>query len=392
MSRLGAFNRRSLRWLGIAVVVLGIGSVAALTYRGGAGEPAERSPPGTQPTSAGAALTVTTVRPMSVLWPETLTVSGAISAWQEASVSSEVSGASLVEVLVDVGDQVQKGQLLARFDAAPLEAAYAQQEAALNEALARLVEADANATRARQLRDTQAISEFDLIKANAAAQGAQAQVDSARARLHSQRLALDHTRVTAPDDGVVSARNAMLGSVAAPGTELFRLVRQNRLEWRAEVTAAKLGAVHVGQQAELHLADGSVVSGSVRQVAPVVDSDTRTAIAYVALEPGTTSVRPGMFASGRLQLGERVGMALPASAIVERDGFEYAFRLEGVDAPRAMQVKVTSGRRLDGNVEIVDGLSPQDDVVRSGGEFLSDGDTVRVVAPDAPPQEVGAAT
>lgn len=378
MSRFAAFHRRGLRWLVIAVAIAGIGGVAALTQRDAPDEPATMPPPVDH--ARGAALTVAAVRPAPVLWPDTLTASGAINPWQEAVVSSKVSGASLVEVLVDVGDQVEAGQLLARFDPAPLESACAEQQAALNEAIARLSEAEANASRARQLRGTQAISEFDLIKADTAAQAARAQVELARARLHGQQLALEHTRVTAPDAGVISVRSAMLGAVAGPGVELFRLVRQNRLEWHAEITAADLAAVRVGQQAHLYLGDGSEVTGSVRQIAPVVDSTSRTSIAYVALDPGTASVRAGMFASGKLLLGERVGLALPASAVVERDGYEYVFRLADGEPRRAMQVRVTSGRRLDGNVEILDGVAPQDDVVRSGGEFLRDGDIVRVVA------------
>jgi RND family efflux transporter MFP subunit len=364
-------------WRGLAIAVLGATTlgITVLAYQGDAGNIPEG--PAVAP-AVGAALTVTTVRPVSVLWPESLAVNGAISAWQEASVSSLVSGARLVDVLVDVGDEVEDGQLLARFDAAPLEAEYAQQQAAVAEAEARLEEADANASRALRLRETQAISEFDLIKASAALHGAQAQVELAKARLESQRLALGHTRVTAPDAGVITRRSAMLGAVAAPGVELFRLVRQNRLEWHAEITAANVGAVQPGQSVELQLVGGGSVSGTVRQIAPVVEADTRTAIAYVALDPAATGVRVGMYASGKVLLGQRVGIALPASAIVERDGYEYVFRLDTDDDPRAMQVKVTSGRRLDGHVEVLEGVSPGDDVVSSGGEFLSDGDRVRV--------------
>jgi HlyD family secretion protein len=379
MSRGARPWRRGWRGLAIAVACVAVVGIAALTWRGYAGNPSPQLSGASPAPEGGTALTVTAVRPTQVLWPEFLAVNGAISAWQEASVSSQVSGARLIDVLVDVGDQVEKGQLLARFDAAPLEADYAQQQAAVAEAEARFEEADANASRARQLRQTQAISEFDLIKATTALHGAEAQVTLAKARLESQRLALAHTRVTAPDAGVISLRNAMLGAVAAPGAELFRLVRQNRLEWRAEITAADLGAVHPGQAAELELVGGRPVAGTVRQLAPVVDADTRTGIAYVALDPAASGVRPGMFATGRLLLGERVGIALPASAIVERDGFEYVFRLDGAEQPLAMQIKVTSGRRLDGYVEILQGISASDHVVRSGGEFLRDGDRVRVV-------------
>lgn len=382
--------RRRLRWIGIALVVVAAGGAAALVYRDRGPAPAAQSTPAES--LAATALTVTTVRPVQVLWPEKLAVNGAITAWQEAVVSAEVSGVSLVEILVDVGDQVAQGQLLARYDSAPLEAAYAEQKAALDDARARLVEAEANVVRARQLRDTQAISEFDLIKATSAADAAHAQAALAEARLQTQTLALGHTRVTAPDAGVISLRSAMLGAVAVPGGELFRLVRGNRLEWQAEVTARSLAGLQPGQTAELRLPGGDVVSGTIRQVAPVVDAATRTGIAYVSLDPNAANVRAGMYASGNLLLGERVGMALPASAIVQRDGFEYVFRLDGGEQPRVLQTKVTSGRRLDGDVEILEGLSGNEEVVKSGGEFLSDGDRVRVVSDPAASRELGSAS
>lgn len=388
-----ASRRRRLRNVGMAavLVMVAIGGVTAVALRKAADEPAPG--PEVAPTDAatGAALTVSMVRPVTILWPRALTSNGAISAWQEAAVSAEIGGVQLVELLVDVGDQVARGQLLARFDAAPLEAEYAQQKAALAEALARLAEAQANADRATRLRETQALSEIDLIKATTAAQAAQAQVELARARLLSQKLALDHTRVVAPDNGVIASRSALLGAVAAPGTELFRLVRQNRLEWHAELTAAELALVRPGQQAEIRLPDGDTVSGAVRQVAPVLDVNSRTGIAFVALDAGDQRLRAGMFASGSIRLGERAGLALPASAIVQRDGYEYVFLLRAEDR-RVLQTKVTTGRRLEGQIEILDGLSEHAEVVASGGAFLSDGDRVRIVPRQNAPRDLGAAS
>jgi RND family efflux transporter MFP subunit len=382
---------RRMRWVAIVLVLVAAGGAAGLVYRDRVSLPAPEQDAGAE-ALAGTALTVTAVQPVQVLWPEKLAVNGAITPWQEAVVSAEVSGVSLLAVLVDVGDQVEKGQVLARFDAAPLEAAYAEQKAALDDAQARVMEAEANVVRARQLRETQAISEFDLIKATAAAQAAQAQAELARARLRSQQLALGHAEVTAPDDGVISERSAMLGAVAAPGVEMFRLVRQNRLEWQAQIMAGNLAVLSPGQSAELRLPGGEVVSGTIRQVAPVVDAGTRTGIAYVSLDPAAANVRAGMYASGSLLLGERVGMALPASAIIQRDGFEYVFRLDGGEDPRVLQTKVRSGRRLEGDVEILEGISRNDQVVKSGGEFLSDGDRVRVLPAPPPVRELGSAS
>jgi HlyD family secretion protein len=185
----------------------------------------------------------------------------------------------------------------------------------------------------------------------------------------------------APDDGVISSRKATLGMVAQPGTELFRLVRQNRLEWRAELTGAQLARVHIGDDASVRLADGSTATGRVRQVAPVLDENTRIGLAYVELDKGDASSKPparaGMYGTGTITLGVRSAMTLPADAIVLRDGHEYVFVL-GTDNHVAL-IKVGVGRRVGNGVEINDGLSGEERVVAAGAAFLNDSDFVRVV-------------
>jgi RND family efflux transporter MFP subunit len=333
------------------------------------------------PSGGAAALTVSLVAPTPVNWNENIVASGSISAWQEAVVSAEVSGLRISEVAVDVGDEVKKGDVLVRFDAATMQAAVAQQRAMVDEARARLEEAATLAKRAQQLRQSAAISEQDLIQSVSRAQAADAALQSARARLQASELNLRFTTVTAPDDGVISARNAMLGAVTGPGAELFRLVRQNRLEWRAELTGAQLLRITPGQSAELTLPDGSKAVGTVRQVAPVLDAKSRTGIVYVELDRvASPAARAGMFASGTLVSGERAGFALPASAVVLRDGHEMVFRLSADN--RVEGRKVETGRRQGSLVEVVSGIDSTERVVGSGAAFLNTGDPVRVV--DAP--------
>jgi HlyD family secretion protein len=333
--------------------------------------------------AAPSALTVSVVRPERVEWPEVVQASGSIAAWQEAIVGAEVSGLRLTELLVDIGDVVTKGQLLARFDDATVRAMVEQQQAAVAEAEANVAEARANAQRAERLGKTGALSEQDITQYVTRDRTAQAQLESARARLHSQRLALDYTRVVAPDDGIISGRKATLGSVAAPGTELFRLVRQNRLEWRAELSGVQLAQVQVGDAASVQLVDGTTAHGAVRQVAPVLDENTRIGIAYVeidrpALGVVTSSARAGMYGSGTITLGQRSALTVPSGAIVLRDGHEYVFVL-GTDG-RVALTKVSIGRRNGNEVEISDGLSGDQQIVAAGAGFLNDADHVRVVA------------
>jgi RND family efflux transporter MFP subunit len=366
-------GRRPLIIAGV-LVLLAIAGVAVSVLRG---SPAPSTVPVSGPVQDRASLTVALASPVFMSWQETMQVAGGIYAWQEASVGAEVSGLRLVEVNVDVGDQVRKGQLLARFDEATMLAAVNQQKAVLAQVEASAAEADANASRAAGLRKSGALSEQNIVQYETRAHVARAEVESARARLHSQELALSYTRVLAPDDGVISSRNAMLGSVAGPGTELFRLVRQNRIEWRAEVPAAQLARIQIGQIVSVELQDGTTVQGTVRQIAPMLNESTRVGIAYVELDHANSgSARPGMYANGTIALGERPALTVPASAIVLRDGHEYVFTVDANQ--QVVQNKVTIGRRSGGDVEIVSGLGTGMGVVTSGAPFLNDGDLVRV--------------
>ena len=369
--------------IGLAVVAALAVAAWALTRRPDAA-PAEAAAPAAAASAAKPALTVTTTRAASTDWPQTLEASGSVAAWQEASVGAEIGGFRLTEVLVNVGDRVRRGQVLARMSSDTVQADRAQIRAALAESEATLAEAGANAERARQLQTTGAISTQQINQYLTAEQTAKARVEAQRARLQAEDLRLAQTRVLAPDDGVISARAATVGAVAQPGTELFRLIRGGRLEWRAEVTATELPRLRPGMTARLLHADGSATLGKVRMVAPTIDPQTRNGLVYVdlpAAPAGGSPVRAGMFARGEFELGRTPALTLPQSAIALRDGFSYALRV-GPDA-RLTQVKLTLGRRQGERVEVLSGLKPDEAVVDTGVGFLGDGDLVRVVAPTA---------
>ena len=369
-------RRRLLVAGGVLLVIVAI--VAFFLLRGHGAAPPKVVVPLAPAATDRAALTVELATPKIAAWARTFKATGSISAWQDALVGAEVSGLRISQVLVDVGDQVRRGQLLARFDDSTMQAAVAQQRAAVAEAQANAAEADANAQRAAFLRKSGALSEQNIIQYETRARAVRAQVESAQARLRSAELALQYTRVTAPDDGVISSRNAMLGAVASPGAELFRLVRQNRIEWRAEVPASQLALISAGQAAQIQLQDGSSVQGVVRQVAPVLNETSRVGIAYVELDRARLGhARPGMYASGVITLGEQPALTVPSSAIVQRDGHEYVFTV-GPDA-RVLQNKVVVGRRIGADVEVQSGMSAGMQVVKSGAPFLNEGDVVRIV-------------
>lgn len=323
------------------------------------------------------ALTVTVTQAQRATLATAVAANGNVAAWQEASVGSEGAGWRLAEVRVNVGDVVKKGQVLATFAADMPQADLAQSRAGVAEAEAALAEASANAQRARELQTTGALSAQQINQYLTAERTAQARLDALRAAARVQQIRLSQTQVLAPDNGVISARNATVGAVVGAGQELFRLIRGGRLEWRAEVAATDLAQIKRGQTVRVTPSGGVPVTGQVRMVAPTVDPATRNGIVYVDLpQPG--AARAGMFARGEFETGSTPALTLPQTALLMRDGFAWVFKV-GADN-KVQQAKVSVGRRVGDRVEVTSGLDPAAKVVASGGGFLADGDLVRVVA------------
>jgi len=325
-------------------------------------------------------LTVTVTSPQSGSLTQKITANGSLAAWQEAIIGAEANGLKITEVRVNVGDRVQRGDVLAVLQADTLRAELAQAEAALAEANASAQEAKAQSDRARNLQQQGFFSNAQLSQTLAADASAQARVQSARAMVQLQTVRLSQTQVRAPDAGVISARQATVGSVVGAGTELFRLIRQGRIEWRAEVTATEIGRIRVGAPVQVKAASGQMLQGKVRMVSPSVDAQTRNAIVYVDLPSATGSARAGMYAQGEIALGQSQAITVPQTAVVVRDGFSYVYTV-GADQ-KVSQLKVQTGRQSGDRVEVLSGLKADARVVASGGAFLNHGDTVRVV--DAP--------
>ena len=331
------------------------------------------------------ALTVTTIRPSPASLPIQLAANGNVAAWQEAIIGSETGGYRVNEVRVNVGDVVKKGQVLAVFSGDSVNADVAQAKAALLETRANAAEATANAARARTLQSSGALSAQQISQYMTAEQTANARIAASQATLSAQQLRLKYTQVVAPDSGIISARTATVGSVVGVGTELFRMIRQGRLEWRAEVVAADLARIKPGMRAVVTAASGEKLTGKVRIIAPTIDAQTRSALVYVDLPTSLAPNAPfkaGMFASGQFDLGVSNAMTVPQQAVVVRDGFSYVFRLN--PDQRVSQLKVSTGRRLSDRIEVTAGIKNDDLVVVGGAGFLNDGDLVRNVVAAAP--------
>lgn len=340
------------------------------------------------------ALTVSLSKVQSASWTSTLAANGSVAAWQEAIIGTELNGVRLVELFVQVGEQVRRSQLLARFSSEILETEVAQQRAALADAEATLADAQSNARRALQLKESGAISAQQISQYATIRNTASARVSAARAGLQAASLRLRQARVLAPDDGVISSRSATLGAVAQSGQELFRFIRQGKLEWRAELTPEESNRISIGQSVTVFTADQHAIEGKVRMLAPTVDPQTRKALVYVDLlaapKENLQLIRAGMFARGEFALGESTAISVPASAVVLRDGYASVFIVDSKN--KVKQVRVKTGRTRQERVEIITGLAADTRVVDSGAGFLADGDTVRVVTPETGAPKVTSAT
>ena len=351
----------------VTVWIIGIASLSLLAGTGYAVMSHAKEKPVPAEGASAAALTITTARAEMRSHPRVIEASGPVTAWQEAIIGAEIGGQKLTAVMADVGDAVTKGQVLAEYNDATLRAEAAELKAAF-------AQADAARRRAVALKDPGAMSAQEI-------DNAEHQAAMAKARLDAKNLELRYTKITAPDDGVISARSATLGAVGAVGQELFRLIRQNRIEWRGELTSLQLNQAAVGQTVVLTLPDGSPAEAVIRQIAPSLNDQTRLATVYADISAGSAA-RAGMYAKGRIARDAIDALNVPAKAVVIRDGYAYVLKVAQPDQPETAVTlqKITTGSTSGNYTDVIEGLAEGDVVAVQGAGFLNDGDIVRIAA------------
>ncbi len=360
-----------------ALVIAGVGALAAAVVLprlpGSDGE--KQAAAQSANANRQAALTVTTfeLEPQEVR--HTITVDGSIYPWQEVIIAPEVGGYRVAEVNVDVGDRVQKGQELVRLSTALLEADVDSKQAMVKQREAELANAQSSLKRAKTLASRQAVSASDLDQLESQAKAAEAQLQSAKADLETAQLKLKYTHVTAPDDGIITSRTVTVGQVAQTGTEMLRLLRQSRVEWRGQIPEARLAELAQGQAVTVTTTDGAQYAGKIRVVAPTVTDQNRTGLVYVSL-PTDPRLRPGMFARGDIVVGQGRSLTLPLQSIVSSDGYSYAFVLRPNHTVERRRIE--TGAVFGDRIEVTSGLSAGEVVVAKGAGFLKDGDLVNV--------------
>ena len=320
-----------------------------------------------------ASVSVEVLTPENGSFSRVVAATGTVNARDELIIGSDASGVRLLEVMVDVGSRVQKGQLLARADDAQLQAQLAQQVAQVKQAQAENAQAIANLERAERLTDFFSVETVQTRRTSAAT--ASAKVDLAVAQLAELRVKIAQTRVLAPASGVISRKSATVGAVVQPGNELFRLIRDGELEWRAELPSHSIAQIQPGAVARIVLDNGDSLHSTVRMVAPTMDSGTRNGLVYVSLPKGV-SLKHGGYARGEILIDQAEALSVPEASVISRDGNAFVFTVS--QSSIAQLTHVAAGTRQRGRVEISAGLRPQDRIVGKGAGFVKDGDLVRV--------------
>lgn len=357
--------------------ILSLALAFTLAACGGHGEEAEKkADEGDRAGGTTVAVTTATLQNL----PRVVTASGSVSAWEEVPVGAETGGLTATAVLVDENSYVRQGQPLVRMNDALLQAQLRQQQAAVQTAEANASRDDAALSRAQELKQRGFLSQASLDTALANQRASQANLAAARASLSETRTRLSQATIRAPVSGLVVSRSVTRGQIIQPGTELFRIVRDGRLELDARVPETELALVRSGQSATVSSDQVGQTTGTVRIVTPEVDPETRLGVARIAISGG--GFRPGMFARARINVGAQPAVTVPTPSVLYRENRAGVYVLQPQNIVRFQPVTVIS--RTDARTA-VSGLQSGARVVVEGAGFLADGDRVTVAAATARP-------
>jgi len=366
-------NRLQNTWAGAAVLAL------TLTLAACGGEEKAKEAE-TRAGASGSSLTVTVQAAALRNLPRTITASGTISAWEEVPVGAETGGLTATAVYVDEGRYVRQGAPLVQLNDALLKAQLRQQQAAVQTAEANADRDQAALGRAQELKERGFLSQASLDTALANKRSSDANLAAARASLSETQTRLAQATIRAPVSGLVISRNVTRGQIVSPGTELFRIVRDGRLELDAQVPETELALVRAGQSAVISSDQVGETTGTVRIVTPEVDPQTRLGVARISLVGG--GFRPGMFARARIDAGANPSVTVPTAAVLYRENKPGVYILDAQSRARFRPVVIQTRAE---QWTAVDGVQPGARVIVQGAGFLGEGDRVRVATPSARP-------
>jgi HlyD family secretion protein len=361
-------RRRRLVIIGaiVAVVLLVIG-LALITGRGvtgGKGAAGSASP------QAGQIPTVTVVVPGRTQVGRIVTASGPLAAKRDQPIGIAGQGGRVVRVLVDAGQWVRAGQVLAIVDRSVQAQQAAQLAAQIEAAKAQAALAQSDYDRALALQGRGFISKAEIDSKKAARDAAYAQVRVAQAQLGATRAQINQLNVIAPVSGLILARSVEVGQIVSPGSgPLFRLAEGGQMEMRAQLAQQDLASVHVGMPTQVTpVGSDRNFTGTVWQVAPVIDPQSRLGEVRIAISYAP-AIKPGGFAEARIAAGETAAPMLPQSAVLSDENGNYVYVINGHNEVERRNIKI--GNVGDSGVTIAQGLSGSEAVVLSAGPFLN---------------------
>ncbi|URD60587.1 efflux RND transporter periplasmic adaptor subunit [Sphingomonas sp. KRR8] len=319
--------------------------------------------------------TVTVVVPGRTQVARVISATGALAARRDQPVGAAGTGGRVTAVLVDAGSWVNAGQTLATVDRSVQTQTAAQLAAAVDSARASAALAQSNYDRAASLVNRGFISKAELESRRAARDQAQAQIRVAQAQLGATRAGIGLLDIRAPTSGLVLQRNLEVGQVIGAGSQgLFRIAKGGEMEMRAQVSQQDLAALKVGMPASVTpIGAQRSVSGTIWQVAPVIDPQSRLGEVRIAI-PYSSDIRPGGFADARITSGATTAPILPQSAVLADEDGNYVYVVNAKNQVERRAVKI--GNVSEVGVSVIDGLNGTETVVLSAGPFLNPGQKI----------------
>jgi RND family efflux transporter MFP subunit len=366
---------RSRRRRQIIIAAAAVAALIVLALAMTMGRNATKQPAAGAQSGAGQVPTVTVVVPGKSSAGRMISTSGALAAKRDQPVGIAGSGGKVVRVLVDAGNWVRAGQVLAVVDRSVQTQQAAQLAAQVDAARANAALAQANYERALSLQGRGFVSKAEIDSKKATRDAAYAQVRVAQAQLAATRAEIGRLNITAPTSGLVLERNIEVGQIVSPGSgALFRLAEGGQMEMRAQLSQQDLPYVHVGMPATVTpIGSSQSYSGSVWQVAPVIDPQSRLGEVRISV-PYAPSMRPGGFAEVKITAGQTTAPRLPQSAVLSDEQGNYVYVVNGKN--EVERRGITIGSISDDGVTITAGLSGNEPVVLSAGPFLNPGQKV----------------
>ncbi len=318
---------------------------------------------------------VTVIVPGQSNVARTITASGALAARRDQPVGVAGEGGLVRAVMVDAGSWVRQGQVLATIDRSVQSQTAAQLGASVQVARADAALAQNEYDRSAALVGRGFVSKADLDRKKAARDSANARVRVAQAQLGSARAQIGRLDIRAPTSGLILSRSVEVGQIVSGGAGgLFRLAKGGEMEMRAQMSQQDLAGMRVGLPASVTpLGSTTSLSGSIWQVSPTIDPQTRLGEVRIAV-PYSAAIRPGGFAEARIAAGSTTAPLLPQSAVLSDEKGNYVYIVNGKKEVERRAIKV--GNVDSGGVTVLEGLSGQESVVLSAGPFLNVGQKV----------------